>query len=55
MKYIIISTATKKQVPAIGISGEEHWEALPLRQAAKAVAYLNKQAGNPKAYRLEAF
>lgn len=54
MKYIIINNATGKQAPAIDFVGNEHWEPLPLKQAAKAVAYLNKRLGANKAYRLEA-
>ncbi len=51
MKYIIVSINTGKQVPAIDICGEEHWEPLELKAAAKAVATMNRESG--KAYRLE--
>ena len=52
MKYIIVSVATGKHVPALDIHGEEHWEPLTFRQAALAVTWMNREAG-AKAYRLE--
>jgi len=46
MKYIIVSVSTGKQVPALDICGAEHWEPLPMRQAAavprKATLYDSK-------------
>lgn len=53
MKYIIINISTGKQVPALDVCGEEHWEALDLRTAAKVVTAMNREVGE-KVYRMEA-
>lgn len=52
MKYIIVSIATGKQVPAIDVCDGQHWEPLVLKVAAKAVTTMNREAGE-KLYRLE--
>lgn len=52
MKYIIIVVATGKQVPALDVCGEEHWEPLALHQAAKVLTVMNREAG-AKVYKLE--
>lgn len=52
MKYIIVSIATDKHVPVIDICGEEHWEPLTLKLAAKVVTAMNRIAG-AKVYKLE--
>lgn len=51
-KVIIVSTATGKQVPAIDVCGEKHWEPLEWRTACKVLATMNREVGG-KAYRLE--
>lgn len=53
MKYIIVSVATGKQVPVLDVCGEEHWEPLTMKVAAKVLAIMNREAG-AKLYRAEA-
>lgn len=53
MKYIIVSVATGKHVPALDVCGEEHWEPLTFKVAAKVVTAMNREAG-AKLYRMEA-
>jgi hypothetical protein len=53
MKYIIVSVATGKQVPVLDVCGEEHWEPLTMKVAAKVLTIMNREAG-AKLYRAEA-